>query len=35
LELEDVIANRLEVEDRILVEAVAEHMLLCLCSQDP
>jgi hypothetical protein len=35
LELEDVVANRLEAEGRILAEAVAEHMLLCLRSQDP
>jgi hypothetical protein len=35
LELEDVIANRLEAEGRILAEAVAEHMLLCLLIQDP
>jgi hypothetical protein len=35
LEMEDVIANRLEAEERILAEAVAEHVLLCLRSQDP
>jgi hypothetical protein len=35
LELEDVIANCLEAEGRILAEAVVEHMLLCLRSQDP
>jgi hypothetical protein len=35
LELEDVIVNRLEVEARIMAEAVVEHVLLCLCSQDP
>jgi hypothetical protein len=35
LELEDVVANRLEAEGRILAEAVAEHMLLCLLIQDP
>jgi SOS response regulatory protein OraA/RecX len=35
LELGDVIANRLEAEGRILVEVVAEHVLLCLHSQDP
>jgi hypothetical protein len=35
LELEDVVANRLEAEGRILAEAVAEHVLLCLRSQDP
>jgi hypothetical protein len=34
LELEDVIANQLEVEGRILAVVVAEHMLLCLRSQD-
>jgi hypothetical protein len=34
LELEDVIASRLEAEGHILAEAVAEHVLLCLCSQD-
>jgi hypothetical protein len=27
-ELEDVVANRLEVAGRILAEAVAEHVLL-------
>jgi hypothetical protein len=35
LELEDVVANQLEVEGRILAEVVAKHMLLCLRSQDP
>jgi hypothetical protein len=35
LELEDVTASRLEAEGRILVEVVAEHMLLCFHSQDP
>jgi hypothetical protein len=35
LELEDLIANRLEAEGCILVEVVAEHVLLCLRSQDP
>jgi hypothetical protein len=35
LELEDVIANRLKAECRILTEVVAEHVLLCLRSQDP
>jgi hypothetical protein len=35
LELEDIIANCLEVEGRILAEAVVEHVLLCLHSQDP
>jgi hypothetical protein len=35
LQLEDVIANWLEAEGRILAEAVAEHVLLCLRSQDP
>jgi hypothetical protein len=35
LELEDVIANRLEAEGRILVEVVAKHELLCLRIQDP
>jgi hypothetical protein len=34
-ELEDVIANRLEAEGRILVEVVAKHELLCLRIQDP
>jgi hypothetical protein len=34
LELEDVITNRLEAEGHILAEAVAEHVLLCLCGQD-
>jgi hypothetical protein len=34
-ELEDVIASRLEEEGRILAEAVVEHVLLCLHSQDP
>jgi hypothetical protein len=34
-ELEDVIASRLEAEGCILAEAVAEHVLLCLRSQDP
>jgi hypothetical protein len=34
-ELEDIIASRLEVEGRILAEAVAEHVLMCFCSQDP
>jgi hypothetical protein len=35
LELEDVIANRLEAKGRILAEAVTKHVLLCLRSQDP
>jgi hypothetical protein len=35
LELEDVITNRLEAEGHILAEVVAEHVLLCLRSQDP
>jgi hypothetical protein len=35
LELQDVIADRLEAEGRILAEAVAEHVLLCFRSQDP
>jgi hypothetical protein len=35
LELEDVIANRLEAECCILAEAIAEHVMLCLHSQDP
>jgi hypothetical protein len=35
LELEDVVASQLEAEGRILAEAVAEHVLLCLYSQDP
>jgi hypothetical protein len=35
LELEDVVANQLEAEGRLLAEAVAEHVLLCLRSQDP
>jgi hypothetical protein len=35
LELDDVIANRLEAEGHILAKAVAEHLLLCLRSQDP
>jgi hypothetical protein len=35
LELEDVVTNRLEVEGRNLAEVVAEHVLLCLRSQDP
>jgi hypothetical protein len=35
LELEDVVTNRLEAEGCILVEAVVEHVLLCLHSQDP
>jgi hypothetical protein len=34
-ELEDVIVSRLEEEGRILAEAVVEHVLLCLHSQDP
>jgi hypothetical protein len=34
-ELEDIIASRLEVEGCILAEAVAEHVLMCFCSQDP
>jgi hypothetical protein len=34
-ELEDDITSRLEAEGRILVEAVVEHVLLCLRSQDP
>jgi hypothetical protein len=34
-ELEDVVTSRLEVEGRILVETVKEHVLLCLRSQDP
>jgi hypothetical protein len=33
--LEDVVASQLEEEGHILVEAVAEHMLLHLRSQDP
>jgi hypothetical protein len=35
LELEDVVANWLDAEGRILAEAVATHVLLCLRSQDP
>jgi hypothetical protein len=35
LKLEDVIASRLEADGRILAEAAAEHVLLCLHSQDP
>jgi hypothetical protein len=35
LELEDVITSRLQAEGRILVDAVAEHVLLCFRSQDP
>jgi hypothetical protein len=34
-ELEDVIPTRLEAEGHILAEAVTEHVLLCLRSQDP
>jgi hypothetical protein len=34
-ELEDVIPTWLEAESHILAEAVAEHVLLCLRSQDP
>jgi hypothetical protein len=34
-ELEDVIASQLEAEGHILAEAVAEHVMLFLCSQDP
>jgi hypothetical protein len=34
-ELEDVIANQLEMKGRILVEVVAEHMLLCFHNHDP
>jgi hypothetical protein len=34
-ELEDVVTSRLEVEGRILVEAVVEHVLLCFRNQDP
>jgi hypothetical protein len=34
-ELEDVISSRLEVEGRILAEAVVEHVLMCFRSQDP
>jgi hypothetical protein len=33
-ELKDVVAGRLEVEGCILMEAVAEHMLLCIRGQD-
>jgi hypothetical protein len=33
-ELEDVVGSRLEVDGHILVEAVAEHMLMCFYSQD-
>jgi hypothetical protein len=35
LELEDVGANRLKAEGRILAEAVVEHVLLCLRNLDP
>jgi hypothetical protein len=35
LELEDVVASRLEAEGRILVEEGAEHVLLCFCNHDP
>jgi hypothetical protein len=35
LELEDVVANQLEAEGRLLAETVAEHVLLCLRNQDP
>jgi hypothetical protein len=34
-ELEDVVGSRLEAEGCILTEAVAEHVLMCFCSQDP
>jgi hypothetical protein len=34
-ELEDVVTSCLEVEGRILVEAVVEHVLLCFRNQDP
>jgi hypothetical protein len=34
-ELKDVVSGRLDAEDRILVEVVAEHMLMCFHSQDP
>jgi hypothetical protein len=34
-ELKDVVSGRLEAEGRILVEVVAEHMLMCFHSQDP
>jgi hypothetical protein len=34
-EMEDVLSSRLEVEGCILVEAVAEHVLMCFRSQDP
>jgi hypothetical protein len=33
-ELEDVVTSRLEAKGFILAEAVAEHVLLCFCSQD-
>jgi hypothetical protein len=33
--LEDVIASRLEAEGRIMMEAVAKHVLLCFRSHDP
>jgi hypothetical protein len=35
LELEEVVGSQLEVEDRALVETVAEHVLMCFCSWDP
>jgi hypothetical protein len=34
-ELEDVMGGRLEVEGRILVEEVAEHVLMCFRNRDP
>jgi hypothetical protein len=32
---EDIISDRLEAEGRILVEVVAEHVLMCFRSRDP
>jgi hypothetical protein len=34
-DLKDVVSGRLEAEGHILVEVVAEHMLMCFHSQDP
>jgi hypothetical protein len=34
-QLEEVLSGRLEAEGCVLVEVVAEHVLLCFHSQDP
>jgi hypothetical protein len=35
LKLDEVVCDQLEAEGRVLVEKVAEHMLMCFQSRDP